>query len=138
MSWLHATLLRHRALLSAELSTFLPLLRRVGRIIGRVRGEVGRVSEDSLYLLEALHDAAEQAEEAQHTSPEQRQRDDEQQAAKLESHPALGLSHASPSPARPPQQTKLSASKRRKPAANSHSSGSGTGAAEEMKSTAIG
>ena len=50
----HALLLRHRATLSASLHTYMQLLRRVGRVLARVRGEVGRLCEDNLYLLQVL------------------------------------------------------------------------------------
>ena len=63
LAWVARLLLQHRALLSAELSAFLPLLRRVSRVLGRLRGEVGRLSEDNLYLLDALRHAPEEAQE---------------------------------------------------------------------------
>jgi len=52
----HALLLRHRNTLSSSLHTYMQLLRRVGRVLARVRGEVGRLCEDNLYLLEVLSD----------------------------------------------------------------------------------
>ena len=50
----HALLLRHRNTLSTSLHTYMQLLRRVGRVLARVRGEVGRLCEDNLYLLQVL------------------------------------------------------------------------------------
>jgi len=50
----HALLLRHRNTLSTSLHTYMQLLRRVGRVLSRVRGEVGRLCEDNLYLLQVL------------------------------------------------------------------------------------
>ena len=52
----HALLLRHRNTLSSQLHAYMQLLRRVGRVLGRVKGEVGRLCEDNLYLLQVLSD----------------------------------------------------------------------------------
>ena len=50
----HSLLLRHRNTLSTSLHTYMQLLRRVGRVLARVRGEVGRLCEDNLYLMQVL------------------------------------------------------------------------------------
>ena len=70
LSFVHCVLLRHRASIRAQLPTFLPLLRRLGRVLGRLRGEVGRVAEDGLYVLEALRDTQQTGDAGQAESEE--------------------------------------------------------------------
>ena len=61
----HALLLRHRNTLSASLHVYMQLLRRVGRVLARVRGEVGRLCEDNLYLLQVLTDMRRESAEGE-------------------------------------------------------------------------
>lgn len=77
----HALLLRHRNTLSTSLHTYMQLLRRVGRVLARVRGEVGRLCEDNLYLLQVLSDKRREGGEQEKEPGEEA---DEQVSAKVE------------------------------------------------------
>ena len=123
LSWVHSLLLRHRAVVSAELSTYLPLLRRVGRVIGRVRGEVGRVSEENLYLLHAILNAAAEPQQPPQGQQDTAEAAEDTQLAKLEaphaaSPPSTSDDGSATSHSLRPLTKGRAASKRRKPTVN--------------------